>query len=158
MQDLKAHQLTAQQFAEKLGMIYRPDIDYLTTYYNHKREPIVFEEARKLSPLCWQYVSDKVFTQRRIVCAALRFPELDLIIPGARHYSADIHVLMDRLQALGVMPPKKQQAVGDNQGFLDNFGGYWNREDALVIARSAHQLDGKEKCGGERELFSEDLY
>lgn len=158
MQNLITTDDTAELFAKKVGMVYEPLGNEKSCYYDYRREVIGFEEARKLSPLCWQVIGDNVFTQRRIVCAALRFPHLDLTLAGARHYSADIHALMDKLKEHGLMPMKKEQAVGDNQGFLDNFGNYWNREDALMIARAAHQLDGKVKCGSERELFSEDLY
>lgn len=150
----------AKVFAEKVGMVYEPLHGESTIYYDHRREKIDYSEARKLPRVCWQPVSESndVFTQRIIVCAALRFPHLDLVIPGARHYSEDIHRLMNKLKEHGLMPKKREQAVGENQGFLDNFGNYWNREDSLLIARAAHQLDGKEKSGSETELFSEDLY
>lgn len=160
MQNLKPVAPAVKAFADKVGMVYEPLTGEMAIYYDYRREAIGFDEARKLSPLCWQSVSTAgdVFTQRIIVCAALRFPHLDLVIPGARHYSEDIHRLMNKLKEHGLMPKKREQAVGENQGFLDNFGNYWNREDALVIARAAHQLDGKEKSGSETELFSEDLY
>lgn len=159
MQDLTVPR-AAKVFAEKVGMVYEPLHGQSSIFYDYRREKISFDEARKLPPECWQSVSEdgNVFTQRIIVCAALRFPHLDLVIPGARHYSEDIHRLMNKLKEHGLMPKRREQAVGDNQGFLDNFGNYWNRETSFIIATAAHQLDGKEKSGSKTELFSEDLY
>jgi len=44
------------------------------------------------------------------------------------------------------------------EGLVDDSGRFHNRADALVIARDAGQLEGREKHGPANILFSEDLY
>lgn len=96
--------------------------------------------------------------QRRIVCAANRF-ELKtggtIVVPGARHYSPDMADVIDKLEDLFVT----RFVSGDNQGFIDQWGEYWNREDALIIATHAGQINTVRKKGAPFDtLFSEDLY
>lgn len=157
MQDLKPTNTVGADIDKELERL-AANSGQAVAYYGTKREPLPILRVQTLDTLCFEYVSEHIRTQRIIVCAALRFPHLDLIIPGARHYSKDVNVMMNRLKALGLMPDKKEQAVGDNQGFLDNFGNYWTREQALIIAKAAGQLEGRDKSGCEDELFSEDLY
>jgi hypothetical protein len=46
---------------------------------------------------------------------------------------------------------------GDNQGFVDQYGKYYTRAEALVIAMANGQR--LKRCGGdETQLFSENLY
>ena len=48
---------------------------------------------------------------------------------------------------------------GDDQGFIDQWGEYFTREEALVIATHAGQINKvRPKSGPADELFSEDLY
>lgn len=96
--------------------------------------------------------------QRRIVCAANRF-ELKaggtLVITGTRHYSKDMAEVLDHLRDIVVT----DHVTGDNQGFVDQWGEYWNREDALIIATHAGQINTVRKKGAPYDsLFSEDLY
>lgn len=155
MQDLKSDNDVGAQLLQSLLTSAE---DGQVTFYGAGRVKVTRLAAKEMPAICWEHVSDNIFTQRVIVCAALRYPDLGIVIPGARHYSPDIKRLLDRLQELGVMPPKKQQVTGDNQGFVDNFGNYWNREQSFIIATHAGQLAGKDKCGSEKELYSEDLY
>lgn len=96
--------------------------------------------------------------QRRIVCAANRFQLKDggtLVIPGARHYSRDMAEVIDQVRDKLV----KDHVHGDDQGFIDQWGEYHTREEALIIATHAGQVNTVRKKGGpEDELFSEDLY
>lgn len=96
--------------------------------------------------------------QRRIVCAANRFQLKDggvLVIPGSRHYSKDMALVLDQLRDKVV----NDHVSGDNQGFIDQWGEYHNREDSLIIATHAGQINKVRKKGGpDDELFSEDLY
>lgn len=96
--------------------------------------------------------------QRRIVCAANRFELKDggvLVIPGARHYSKDMAEVIDQVQDKIVSDP----VHGDNQGFIDQWGEYWNRKDAFIIAYHAGQVNTIRKKGAPYDtLFSEDLY
>lgn len=96
--------------------------------------------------------------QRVIVCAANRFKLKDggeLVIPGTRHYSRDMAEVLDHLRDKVV----SQQVTGDDQGFLDQWGTYFNRKDSLIIATHAGQINTRRPKGGpENTLFSEDLY
>lgn len=96
--------------------------------------------------------------QRRIVCAANRFQLKDggvLVIPGARHYSRDMAEVIDQVRDKLV----EDHVHGDDQGFIDQWGEYHNREDSLIIATHAGQINVVRKKGGPAdELFSEDLY
>ena len=96
--------------------------------------------------------------QRRIVSAANRFILKDggvLVIPGARHYSRDMAEVLDQVRDNVV----SDHVYGDDQGFIDQWGDYHTREEALVIATHAGQIDRwRRKEGPKNELFSEDLY
>lgn len=76
-----------------------------------------------------------------------------LVIPGARHYSkcmaAVLDVVSDKLVS--------DQAVGDDQGFIDQYSNYWTRKEAMIIATYANQVR-IERGGRADELYSEDLY
>lgn len=158
MQTLKPDNNAAAEAMERmLAQIIEDEKDQCR-FYGNKRQAMSRIEAQAMPGICWQHVGGNIFTQRVIVCAATRYPHLDLIIPGARHYSPDMNRMVDKLKEHGLMPAKKEQATGDNQGFIDNFGNYWTREQSLVIAREAGQLEGRDKCGAEDELFSEDIY
>lgn len=96
--------------------------------------------------------------QRRIVCAANRFQLKDggvLVIPGSRHYSKDMALVLDQLRDKVV----SDHVTGDDQGFIDQWGEYHTREEAVIIAKHAGQLNTvRKKTGPDDELFSEDLY
>ena len=87
-----------------------------------------------------------------IVCAACRYGLL--ILCGARHWD---RVMSDQYllaKQTGAYPGTGQF----EQGFIDQFGTFINREDALKIARNSGQLEGRKKHPPEHLLFSEDLY
>lgn len=96
--------------------------------------------------------------QRRIVCAANRFELKEggtIVIPGTRHYSPDMAKVLDLIRDKVVT----DHVSGDNQGFVDQWGWYFTREEAVIIAKHAGQLNTvRKKTGPEDELFSEDLY
>ena len=85
---------------------------------------------------------------RRIVCAAIRHPGTRRLILGPRHYDPTMRRQID----------ESPYYWGDaDQGFIDQFGAYHDRVDALRIAKEAGQIF--RRCGGdERQLFSENLY
>lgn len=96
--------------------------------------------------------------QRRIVCAANRF-ELKtggfVVVPGSRHYSKDMAEVLDLLED----KISTRFVAGEEQGFIDQWGEYHNRQDALVIATHAGQINTVRKKGAPYDtLFSEDLY
>jgi hypothetical protein len=90
---------------------------------------------------------------RRIVCAANRlvgsYYEIIMLI-APRHWDATMYDQYDQMNCK--YPPELF-----DQGFMDNFGKWHNRKDALVIARRKNQII-REVGGGETELYSEMLY
>lgn len=94
------------------------------------------------------------YSQPRIVCAANRLDET--IVLGARHFDSRMHATIQAMRALG----DERKWGGSEQGFIDQFGKWHDRETALLIAREAGQLEGRTKTGSANsdELFSEDLY
>lgn len=89
----------------------------------------------------------------KIVCAANKFVMKDgdeLIIPSARHWDACMtHIAMvlgDRLTL-----------DHEEQGFIDQYGNFYTREEAWIIAKKNNQI--VHRVGGdEGKLFSENLY
>ncbi|AHI61183.1 hypothetical protein CG98_gp162 [Enterobacter phage PG7] len=96
--------------------------------------------------------------QRVIVCAANRFKLKDggeLVIPGTRHYSKDMALVLDQMRDKVV----SDQVYGDDQGFVDQWGNYLTRQEALIVATHAGQINTRRvKSGPSDTLFSEDLY
>ena len=89
----------------------------------------------------------------RIVCAASRFPD-GLIIASARHSDAIFVAIVERLKAAG---DDLLEDCIDEQGFIDQYGTFYNREEARRIAAAQGQIWFAGNWG-ERELFSENLY
>ena len=82
-----------------------------------------------------------------VVCAANRLAS-GLIVCGARHHDA---VMNEQIRAAG------ETHIGEEQGFIDQFGNFLTREDARTIALENGQI--KKRCGGDSvRLFSENLY
>lgn len=96
--------------------------------------------------------------QRRIVCAANRFKLKDggdLVIPAVRHYSKDMSAVIKQVEDKLVT----RFVVEPDQGFIDQYSNYWTREEALIIATHAGQINTvREKGWPLDKLFSEDLY
>jgi len=92
-----------------------------------------------------------------IVCAANYNKEHDIIVCGVRHFDMIMHGQIHYVNA--VHYPKAQGSEW-KQGFVNQFGEFRDRKQALIIAREAGQLDNKVKSGNPNsdELFSEDLY
>lgn len=87
---------------------------------------------------------------RRIVCAALRLRNSEEVICSARHFDP---LMRSQIAAReGIETWKSAE-----QGFVDQFGIFVNREDAHCIAKEAGQI--LRRCGEDTEtLFSENLY
>jgi len=92
---------------------------------------------------------------RTVVCAANRFPGLvkgPIVVCGARHFDGVMHPV---IAALGL----QHQAGDAEQGFIDQYGVFMSREEAVAVARAAGQLNTRRpKTHPEEQLFSEDLY
>ena len=96
--------------------------------------------------------------QRRVVCAAIRAADGDLLL-GIRHYSADMHEQIEQ-RANGW---KFLHRLDDDQGFVDQHGVYMTREEAWVVADASMQIarpsgNRWNPSSGRWELFSEGLY
>lgn len=96
----------------------------------------------------------------RIVCAANKCFDAEgdeHVVIGARHYCPTMSKNYDALEAL----VGKVKSNIYEQGFIDQFGTWYNREDAWVIAKANDQIVWL--CGGQRleddcDLYSENLY
>lgn len=90
--------------------------------------------------------------QQIVVCAACK--RGDVIIAGARHYDK---VMRSQILAIDV----KTHFYGEEwkEGFIDQFGDFLTRKEAMQIAIKAGQkVDIKRGCGNTEFLFSEGLY
>lgn len=90
----------------------------------------------------------------RIVCAAVLLED-GTIIPSPRHYDPTTRALMKKM---GYDPSGR---YGEReQGFIDQWGRFWNRTDAWKIAERQGQI--RHRCGGDSTdggtLYSENLY
>lgn len=82
----------------------------------------------------------------RIVCAAVKAG--DVVACGIRHYD---EIMSKALKAQGA-----KDLCNAVQGFVDSYGTFHDRKDAMLIAKTAGQVtEGRFR---KEELFSEDLY
>lgn len=88
-----------------------------------------------------------------IVCAAIR--KDGIVIAGPRHFDS---VMIGQIKAIMKPGDKKSLFASAEQGFVDKFGNFWNRVDAMIIARANKQAINIERNGSKIELFSEGLY
>lgn len=87
-----------------------------------------------------------------IVCAANRYGEL--IVPGPRHFDSTMHRLIEQL-----VDTDEVTGADWETGFIDQFGRFWSREQAMQIVKDNKQPFDIERNGGnDRVLFSEGLY
>jgi len=88
---------------------------------------------------------------RLVVCAANRRRLDGLVVCGARHFDSIMHAAM---KAIGEYPESWRDS---EQGFIDQFGIFLTREEALVVALNKNQI--RRNCGGDSsKLYSENLY
>ena len=85
----------------------------------------------------------------KLICAAVKMN--DVIIPCVRHWDENCHNIVDE-----IWNKEQQHCIIHNghevQGFLDNKGNFYNREEAAILFNSYSD----KKVG--KLLFSEDLY
>jgi hypothetical protein len=97
-----------------------------------------------------------------IVCAAMLMKD-EFIVTGIRHYSPEMRVVMDKIYGKGY------HLKVETQGFVDQYGKFYDREEAWVIARKMGQIRRKtgvkefrhyetEELKVNSILFSENLY
>ena len=84
-----------------------------------------------------------------IICAAIRNPNTGQVIKGHRHF--DCH-MQHKLAFYNL-----NSFDFTEQGFIDMYGNYVSRTDALVITKENGQRINEHEVVG-NELFSEALY
>ena len=85
----------------------------------------------------------------RIVSAAMLMKD-GLIVPGVRHFSPEMRVVLKRIYG------DKYHLQVKEQGFIDTKGNFLSREDAWKIGEENNQIRNKVSCDG--TLYSENLY
>lgn len=88
---------------------------------------------------------------KRIVCAAIQHSD-GRIICGPRHYDTIMREQLERLADAWTEGWRKAE-----QGFIDNHGSFWTREDAWTIADAEGQIL-RERNWQTGKLHSEHLY
>ncbi len=95
-------------------------------------------------------------TQRRVVCAAIRAADGELLL-GIRHYSNDMHRQIEQR----VDGSKFKTRHDEDQGFVDQWGQWMSREEAYHVAKATDRIAFPEACGEGLEgprLYTEGLY
>lgn len=96
-------------------------------------------------------MSHSLIEGRFVVCAANKYG--DLIVAGARHHDK---VMNSQLRAIPKEDRKQSKCV---QGFIDQYGTFMDRKEALTVAVEAGQINSRTtKTFPTDRLFSEDLY
>ena len=104
-------------------------------------EVATVKEARKLA----------VSQPRRLIVSAAIRTSVGEVVTGHRHH--------DCIRELASRPGAKLPVTKDaEQGFVDNYGDFWNRLQALEIFKKARQVPHAGKLNKLVGLFSEDLY
>lgn len=96
-------------------------------------------------------MSDK--PTRVVVCAAIKIKNYSCIYPilGPRHHDA---TMINSILNLGL-----NDLLPGEQGFIDQFGVFMDRFEALAVATAAGQINTRRpKTEPLDRLFSEDLY
>ena len=95
----------------------------------------------------------------RIICAANRLVLSNsetILLVGPRHWDKTMHNSFD------AMNPYDYAIEVEEQGFIDQYGTFFNREAAWVIAETNGQIyrrvGGDTTLDGKGRLFSENLY
>ena len=87
--------------------------------------------------------------QQIVVCAANKLPS-GVILCGARHWDK---IMRAQCDAIG------EKGGREKQGFIDQFGEFLTREEAMEIVKENGQPFNMERNGsGDVVLFSEGLY
>jgi len=91
-----------------------------------------------------------------VVCAACKEPVSGLVICSARHWDNQMRLTYSALH----MAFKERGTGRWEQGFIDQFGTFLTREEAMIVALAANQpIDIERGCGGDNvRLYSEGLY
>lgn len=94
--------------------------------------------------------------QRRIVCAAIRAVDGELLL-GVRHYDNFMHRQIEQRTD----GHKFKHRLDEDQGFVDQHGLFLTRLEAYELANTNNQIMYQDACPpslGGRKLYSEGLY
>lgn len=86
--------------------------------------------------------------QQVVVCAAIKIG--DVILCGARHCDS---AMRSQAKAIGIITMQNGQ-----QGFIDQFGDFLTRKEAMNIVKENGQTFHIERNQGDSVLYSEGLY
>ena len=90
-------------------------------------------------------------SNNRIICAAIKTG--NVIIPGIRHCDIGMGRLIEACNLTHIKPSEW------TQGFIDRYGKFHDRYEAMIIARANDQFIHFGRNGGdETKLYSEGLY
>ena len=90
--------------------------------------------------------------QQIIVCAAIRIGDWSYLLCGARHWDSVMHKQADKMGL-------SRKLITEEQGFIDQFGEFLSRKEAMKIVKENGQPFNIERNGGsDDELYSEGLY
>ena len=93
-----------------------------------------------------------MITKPIIVCAAIKHN--DHIITGARHFDMIMHAQLAVYNAFDNDEKKKWE-----QGFIDQWGQFYNREHAMrLVIASGQPFNAERNKGNGKDLYSEGLY
>lgn len=91
-----------------------------------------------------------------IVCAANKLSDGTIIL-GIRHWDMFMHQIMEAYMRSNSISDEVSLVKDHEQGFVDQFGKFYNRKEAYKIAEENGQI--RRSIGYETdELYSEHLY
>ena len=126
-----------------------------------------FKLKKLIKPSTSQTVNDitkgRHGIQRVVVCAANKvysdvWEDGWLIIPANRHHSPLMNKLYDALDCSRFTGSIKLDLRRTEQGFIDQWGDFMSREEALKVALASGQRINMKRNGSSTQLFSEGLY
>lgn len=136
-----------QSKRDRIGRVVGDFIDI------HRVQSTESETGTHYNPDGWCPDRDDVH-QPRIVASATRVHGVYLI--GVRHWD---RLMVSQFTMLKLTPNWDVVPRDEEQGFVDQYGKYYNRVDALAIATAAGQVNTiRPKHPSFDELYSEDLY
>lgn len=92
----------------------------------------------------------------KIICAAMYFPELDLIFYGHRDNNC-LQAATDQIS--WNMTRKEMHKLTKIQGFVASDGKFYTRDEAFLIAKKAGQIKESRALDQSRKnLFTDDIY
>lgn len=92
-----------------------------------------------------------------IVCAACKHG--DFIAAGPRHFDDTMRRQVEAYIKANDLPDDGETWGAFEQGFVDQYGDFHSREDAIrIVLENKQPFDLDRNGGGSRWLFSEGLY